>query len=216
MKTHATLNLLIHNLKSIGIEKTNLDGSISLSNLNTDIHFFNSFNQTIVAIECLKPKVESKTNKKILEDIYAQKNQIGLPNFIMDSTSLDDLKIQLTKPFIIIENLHFILRISIFDSIENAYLKNGLLKLLAVHNKEYNLKPKKNNTFYEKENTVFDLITSITLCRLNGNSIPQEDKVVYEWNGYQLVIEMFGNSEIENLKTFYPIKGEETDLTYIP
>lgn len=214
MKNHARLNKLIEYLKTLGVNNPIYNDSVSYNNLNTDIHFFNSFNETIVAIECLKPKVESETNEQIIEDIFAKRNQIDLPNFIRQSTCLEDFKLKLQKPFLIIDAQEFILRISIFDTINNAYIINGLLKLLAVHNNEYNLKPKKGNTFYENENTIFDLITSIVLCRLNGERRQERDKVVYEWNGYRLIVEMIGSNEIENLKSFYPIEGAETNLSY--
>jgi len=214
MNTHPKLNTLIEKLEAQYLNKPIYNNSISYSNTDIEIHFFNSFNQTIVAIECLKPKVESETNKQIIEDIFARRNQIDLPNFIKQSTYLEDFKLQLQKPFLIIDAQEFTLRISIFDSINNAYIKNGLLKLLAVHNKEYNLKPKKKNTFYEKENTVFELVTSITLCRLNGVPKLEKNEMVYEWNGYRLIVEIIGSNEIENLKSFYPIEGAETNLSY--
>lgn len=215
MKTHAKLKSLIANLKALGDTNIIYDGSVTYNIPNPDIHFFNSFNQTMVAIECLKPKVESENHAQLIEDIFAKRNQIDLPNFIKESTDIKDFKLQLQKPFIIIDGQKFILRLSIFDSINNDFIKNGLLKLLTVHNKEYNSKPKENNTFYENENTVFELITSISLCRIHGKYRQEKELIFYEWNGYRLIIEKLNEGLIENVKSFYPLKGQESGLKYL-
>ncbi|MFN9114783.1 MAG: hypothetical protein ACK5XN_32370 [Bacteroidota bacterium] len=204
MKTLGRINKLIEKLKPLGIKNPFYDGSISYGNLNTDIHFFNSFNETIVAIESLSPKILSKKNKVILLTLFNERNNIDLPLVIKNTTTIEDFKTQLKIPFIIIDNPSFKIRISIFDDIRGQKLSGGILKLLAVHSKQYNLKPKKNNSFFKQEQTVFEIITSIIICREYGKWSRDNRGNTYLWNGYNLGTEYFMNSDIENIKTFYP------------
>ena len=214
MKTHAKLNLLIHNLKSIGIEKTNFNGTISLSNLNTDIHFFNSFNQTIVAIETLSPKVTTRNNASILKTLFNERKNINLPKAIKDTSTFEEFKTQLKIPFLIIENPNFNIRMSIYDNIGNNILSGGIFKLLAVHSKKYNLKPKKYNSFYKQEQTVFDIITSIVICRTFGEQTQDERGYSFVWNGYRLGTKTIPNSTIENITTFFTEIGKKSSLRF--
>lgn len=214
MPTHVRINYLIEKLKSLGVDNSFYDGSISYNKINTEIHFYNSFNQTIIAIESLSLKILSEKNKTIITTIFNERKKIDLPPKIKDTTTLDDFKRQLKVPFLIIENPSFRIRISIYDSIGNKVISGGILKLLAVHSKHYNLKPKRYNSFYKQEQTVFEIITSIAICRALGKQSQDNRGYSYEWNGYRLVTKPINNSDIENLTTFYRIIGEKSSLKY--
>lgn len=214
MKTHARLNKLLQSLKELDVNNRIYDSTLSYNNLNTDIHFFNSFNQTIIAIECLSLKILSEKNKTIIKTLFNERKKVDLPKTIKDTTTLEDFKRQLKIPFLIIENPNFKIRMSIYDNIGNKVISGGILKLLAVHSKQYNLKPKRYNSFYKQEQTVFDIITSIIICREYGKMSQDNRGNTYSWNGYNLGTECFMNSNIENLKTFYRIIGEKSTLKF--
>jgi hypothetical protein len=119
MNNHKSIVSLIDELQ-LDSYKYKYDGSVTLiDNLKQETygHFFNSFLQTIIAIEVESLFIENKRNKIILNQLFDQIEILDFPYDIKESTDFDKFKIiTLLRVFLIL-----IFVVSITYSIDHCY-----------------------------------------------------------------------------------------------